>query len=141
MPSSSGKTITIVFSIVFSFVLIVVMCTAKSPQPNPLSAGPKARSIERSTEVRTDEEYAKASKQSHCSERYPKDFAMQAACGRNADSGRRDFVDIWNEYIGSGSMNIALQECFARYTENNKTDFAMAGACARNQKDGFKTVN
>ena len=66
---------------------------------------------------------------------------MQAACGRNADSGREDFVDIWNRYLKNDAMNIALQECFSRYTKNDVTDFAILGGCARNQEDGFKEVN
>ena len=66
---------------------------------------------------------------------------MRAACGRNADSGREEFINIWNQYLQDDAMNIALQECFARYTEGSITDFAMLGACARNQQNGYNEVN
>ena len=85
--------------------------------------------------------YRKSSISHHCAERYPSDFAMRAACARNASAGFVDFVTMWNSYTNQQPVIEALSMCFARYTESGVTDFAMAGACARNQQRGLEELN
>ncbi len=63
---------------------------------------------------------------------------MRAACGRNAESGRSDYIEIWNRYLQVPAMITALENCYDRYTQADVTDFAMAGACARNQEAGYR---
>jgi hypothetical protein len=124
---------------------LAVVLYAGADRPKPSTVALSTNSISNTGQpvaapVRTDEIYADASANAQCATRYPTDFSMQSACKRNADSGRGDFIDIWNKYLDNAAMNIALQNCFSRYTEVGLTDFAMAGACARNQEDGLNEV-
>ena len=141
--SSDVRTAVIALSCVFGLA-VVMYASANRPVPSsvPLLSGSGSDAAQTATvPVRTDESYAEASASSLCSARYPADFSMRAACARNADSGRSDFIDIWNRYLSNESMNIALQNCFDRYTGSGLTDFSMAGACARNQEDGLNEVS
>jgi hypothetical protein len=127
---------------VFGLAFLAFTCSSgQKPSTIPLSDKTPEIAQPNEVSVRTGDAYAKASADHRCSERYPTDFSMQAACGRNAESGREDFIDIWNRHLSNPAMNIALQGCFGRYTESGFTDFSMAGACARNQEDGLADVN
>lgn len=140
-PKSDARTAAIALASVFGLALLVSQCsTSQTASKVPLSTTHPARPQPEDVSVKTDEAYARESSKRRCSERYPVDFAMQAACGRNADEGRTAFVEIWNRYLGNSAMNTALQACFARYTVEQTTDFAMAGACARNQEEGLREV-
>lgn len=138
---SDARTATIALASVFGLAFLLSLCSInRTASKVPPSLTRSESSQPEDFPVKTDEIYAKESSQSRCSERYPVDFAMQAACGRNADEGRAAFVEIWNRYLDNSAMNTALQACFSRYTERNITDFAMAGACARNQEEGLKEI-
>jgi len=88
--------------------------------------------------VDVSERYRQESESSHCKARYPDDFSMRAACGRNARSGFADFVRIRERHATNGDFANAMALCFYRYTVDRVTDFAMVGACARNQDEGFR---
>lgn len=85
--------------------------------------------------------YAESSWQAHCAGRYPDNFTMRAACGRNSMRGYQDFVAIRAHYEADPAMMLALAGCYADYTMSGVTDFSMAGACARNQERGYLEVN
>jgi len=99
----------------------------------PPTSAPVAR-----VDVRIDDAYSQASKDALCADRYPTDFSMRAACGRNSDSGRSSFIEIWNRHLSDPAMGAALEQCFVKYTEGTHTDFSMIGACARNQESGYR---
>lgn len=140
IANTDGRTVSIVFVLVFGFAVFVYLAGSPTPSTSPLSKEDISTAANDNIQVKTDAAYVRASSDTVCSKRYPNDYSMRAACVRNADSGLADFVDIWNRHLQNGSMNIALQDCFNRYTEQDATDFSMAGACARNQEDGFREV-
>lgn len=75
-----------------------------------------------------------------CAAEYPDDFAMQAACQRNAQRGHEDFVSIFSRYRAGHPMERALLRCLDDYIEALGIDWSMAGACARNQQRGYEDV-
>ena len=156
LNDKSNNNPKIAFGIVFSilsFAALLFLFSKPTPSRTEINsensdssyAVMKQNSVKQNPEpplpVIVGEDYANSSYNALCANRYPSDFSMRAACRRNAKSGRSDFIDIWNRYISNDSMNLALQNCFQRYTEDGSTDFAMLGACARNQERGFKEIN
>ena len=85
----------------------------------------------------TSEGYAAASAKTVCAKRHPVDFNLRAACSRNADEGRADFIAIGNRFASDAEMAAALENCFSRHTADGSTDFMLAGACARNQAEAY----
>lgn len=148
---NSAKTAFFTIGLVLSLAVIVFTFSTSSPSTVAISErGEPDRpsgsigSAEQPPEllpVNMSAAYAKSSYLKLCAEKYPTDFSMRAACSRNAQSGRIDFIEIWNRYLAIGSMNLALQNCYQRYTESGATDFAMLGACARNQEQGLKETS
>ena len=147
---SDARTALIAVSVVIGLGVALHLLSRPTPSEVSLAAtegtamAPETLSTATAAErapVNTDDSYAEASATQRCTERYPADYTMRAACARNADSGRSDFIDIWNRYLEDSAMNVALQNCYARYTEAGATDFSMTGACARNQEDGLRELN
>lgn len=89
-------------------------------------------------EVKIDQPYFKTTTKMMCKQNYPDDFAMRAACTRNAKDGFRDFSQMWFKFENRADVRAALSTCFERYTKGDVTDFSMAGACSRNQQDGIE---
>lgn len=75
--------------------------------------------------------YAENSAARMCGDRYPGNEVMQQACGRNAERGLADFLEIRASYLADPGMMLALTDCYDRHTQRGFTDFHMAGACAR----------
>lgn len=94
--------------------------------------GPRAEPV-----IDLTEAYAARAARELCAAEYMTDFAMRAACERNAEDGWRDFVAIRERYRQDDMMMLALAECYEFHSIAPITDFALAGACARSQEDGY----
>lgn len=94
-------------------------------------ARPEAQAASSASQVESDAA-------GHCAVRYPDDFAMRAACVRNARRGAESYAGIEAQHSGNPAMQRALSRCVSRYTEGGRVDWSMAGACARNQQRGWE---
>ena len=72
-----------------------------------------------------------------CEQRWPDNFALQAACVRNARDGAASWAEIRERYRDNPAMRRALDGCVKRHTDNGLTNWALVGGCARNQEQGL----
>lgn len=72
-----------------------------------------------------------------CGQRWPDDFALQAACVRNARDGAASWDEIRKRYRDNPAMGRALEGCVKRHTKDGLINWALVGGCARNQEQGL----
>lgn len=87
-----------------------------------------------------DSQTVRAESLPECSERWPDNLSLRAACMRNAQDGAESYRSIRAQTGHVPDMKRALDGCIARYTRGVRRNWALIGACARNNLDGLREL-